>query len=116
MFAKRKQADLKPIEEYLPSGHSHSENAEEHQRLFDWGHPEKLLETQQLRQIIDEAIGELPFSYREAFVLRYLEEMSVKDVAKAINESEAATKSRILRARLALRDKLAAIFEEHHGK
>ena len=116
LFAKQKQTELKPIEEYLPTGHAHGGNAEEHHRLFDWGHPEKLLEAEELRRTMDRLISELPFKYREAFVLRYLEDMSVKEVAKTINESEAATKSRIIRARLALRDQLATIFEEQHGK
>jgi RNA polymerase sigma-70 factor (ECF subfamily) len=54
--------------------------------------------------------------YREAFVLRYVEEMSVKEVAETIGQSEAATKSRILRARVALRDFLSKRFEESYGE
>jgi len=114
LFAKRKQGDLKPIEEYLPSGHSGDHETGDHHRLFDWRDPGTVFEREQLRKMIDQRIAELPYKYREAFVLRYVEEMSVKDVARAINESEAATKSRILRARLALRDQLAEFFEDRH--
>ena len=115
-FAKRKQSDLKPIEEYLPAGHAGDHQTADHHRLFDWQDPGRVMEKEELRRTIDRYIAELPYKYREAFVLRYVEEMSVKEVAKAINESEAATKSRILRARLALRDQLAEFFEERHDQ
>jgi len=123
MLQKRKQADLRPIEEYMPSGHHGDENVhlEDHPgtvspRLFDWKDPEKLFEAQELRQTINHLVAELPYDYREAFVLRYIEELSVKEVAEKIGESEAATKSRILRARLALRERLSEVFEERYER
>ncbi|HUV29785.1 MAG TPA: sigma-70 family RNA polymerase sigma factor [Acidobacteriota bacterium] len=115
LYASRKQVDLKPLQEYLPAGHSDGAGPEDHQ-LFDWHDPHQELETAELRRVIDKAIGELPYKYREAFLLRYVEELSVKEVARLIGESEAATKSRILRARLALRDFLAEVFEGSYGK
>jgi len=115
-FARSKQSDLKPIEDYLPAGHSGDHKTADHHRLYDWGDPGSVMEKEELRRTIDRYIAELPYKYREAFVLRYVEEMSVKEVAKVINESEAATKSRILRARLALRDQLAEFFEERHDQ
>jgi RNA polymerase sigma-70 factor (ECF subfamily) len=116
LFAKRKQSDLRPIEEYLPAGHSESHEAGDHHQLFDWRDPGSVLEAEELRRTIDRHIAALPYKYREAFVLRYVEEMSVSEVARAINETEAATKSRILRARLALRDQLAEFFEDRHDQ
>ena len=115
-FAKQKRTDLKPIEEYVPGGGSETINDHSHADLFDWRDPHKILESAQLKKIIDEALDELPYMYREAFVLRYFEEMSVKEVAEMIHESEAAAKSRILRARLALRDKLSKVFEDTYGQ
>ncbi len=115
LFAKRKQAELKPIEDYLPGGHNDQGMRAESRMLSDWNNPEQLLENEQLRDAIHRLVAELPYKYREAFVLRYVEELSVKEVAEAINESEAATKSRILRARLALREQLSALFEVQHG-
>jgi len=115
-FAGRKQADLKPIEEYLPTGHGDGADSAVSERLFDWRDPHRELESTELRQMIDKAVAELPYAYREAFLLRYVEEMSVKEVARLIGESVAATKSRILRARLALRDHLANVFEDSYGK
>ncbi|MCP4685681.1 MAG: sigma-70 family RNA polymerase sigma factor [bacterium] len=116
LFAKRKQTDLKPIEEYLPGGHSGSHETGDHHRLFDWRDPGSVLESEELRKKIDLHIAGLPYKYREAFVLRYVEELSVKEVARTINESEAATKSRILRARLALREQLSEFFEDRHDR
>lgn len=113
LYARGRQAELKPIEEYLPGGHG---NDHRHPQLFDWGDPHRELEQDELRRIIDEAVAALPYKYREAFLLRYIEELPVKEVARLINESEAATKSRILRARLALRDRLAAVFGERYAK
>ena len=62
-----------------------------------------------MREALEEAIDELRAEYSIPFVLRYLEELPVKEVAKVMQLSEAATKSRILRARLFLREKLEPI-------
>jgi RNA polymerase sigma-70 factor (ECF subfamily) len=115
-YSRSRVADLKPIEEYLPRGSRVSEENHSGEALFDWADPHRILEADELRRIIDNVIGELPLKYREAFVLRYIEELPVREVARVIGESEAAAKSRILRARLALRDKLSSIFEERYGK
>ncbi|MFH1700559.1 MAG: sigma-70 family RNA polymerase sigma factor [Candidatus Zixiibacteriota bacterium] len=115
-FAKRKQVDLKPIEEYLPKttdGHSH-DHADT--KLFDWKDPLKLMESKQLGKLIDTVIDELPFKYREVFLLRNVEEFSIKEIARLIKQSEASAKSRILRARLAMRDKLSKELEAENGR
>lgn len=114
---KQKQTSIKPIEEYLPAksaGEMHDGNAPV--KLFDWKDPHQLLEQEELREIIDDAVASLPEKYRVAFLLRYHEELSIKEIAKVIGETVAATKSRVLRARLALRDKLAKVFEDRYGQ
>jgi RNA polymerase sigma-70 factor (ECF subfamily) len=124
VLAGRKRNDLRPIEEYLP-GHHGGELTEEDSSgaaghagsgLFEWKDPEKLFEAAELRETINRLISELPLQYKEAFLLRYDEELSVKEIAGIINESEAATKSRILRARLALREQLSEIFEDRYDR
>ncbi len=115
-MARQKHSDLAEIEEYLPAGNMHSSEGADTSRLFDWDDPHKVLENEELRRIMDELIAELPYKYRAAFVLRYQEELSIKEVAAIIKESEAATKSRVLRARLALRGKLSKIFEDRYGQ
>lgn len=67
---------------------------------------EQKLLTDELKKQMDEAILELPPLYRLAFVLKDLEGLKVEEVAKALKISVPATKARIRRARLFLRDKL----------
>ena len=74
--------------------------------------PEKLYGKQELRQIVETAIQGLPAIYREAFVLRDVEEMSAEEAAEAIGITVGALKSRLLRARLMMRETLAASLEE----
>jgi len=111
LLAKQKRADLKPIEDYLPSNTAQELHDGSHLKLFDWKDPHEVFEDGELRKVLDEAIDELPYEYRVAFLLRYHEELSIKEIAGIIGESVAATKSRVLRARLALRDRLSGVFE-----
>lgn len=74
--------------------------------------PEKVYGKKELRQIIEAAIQSLPAIYREAFVLRDVEEMSAEEAAEAIGITVPALKSRLLRARLIVRETLAAALEE----
>jgi RNA polymerase sigma-70 factor (ECF subfamily) len=116
LFSREKRHDLKPIEDYLPSKQFDEHHNHAGAGLFDWQDPLTILEADEVRRLIDEGLAELPYKYREAFLLRYVEELPVKEVAKAIKQSEAATKSRILRARLALRDFLSKRFEDTYGE
>jgi RNA polymerase sigma-70 factor, ECF subfamily len=74
--------------------------------------PEKLYGKQEMRRLIESAIQELPEIYREAFVLRDVEEMSAEEAAEAVGISVPALKSRLLRARLMVRETLAGWLEE----
>ena len=115
-FAKLKQTDLKPLEEYLPGAASGSGHGEHDFHLMNWKDPHEMLESKQLKSLINDSIMELPYRYREVFLLRYVEELPVKEVARLTKQSEASAKSRILRARLALRDKLSTTFEEENER
>ncbi len=103
---------LKPIEEYLPSG-GHGEAS---QQLFDWGDPHELFEQKQISEIIEAALAEMPQLYSVPFVLRYMEDMPVKDIARMLKISLPAAKSRILRARLAIRETLTDSFRERKSE
>jgi RNA polymerase sigma-70 factor, ECF subfamily len=61
--------------------------------------------------ILDEAVQSLKPAYRTVFILRDIEEMSIEETAQALNLSISAVKSRLLRARLQLRDKLTRQFK-----
>jgi len=73
--------------------------------------PEDTYSQQELGRILDEAVQSLKPAYRTVFVLRDIEEMSIEETAEALNLSISAVKSRLLRARLQLRDKLTRQFK-----
>jgi len=74
--------------------------------------PEKVYGKQELRRIVEAEIQRLPPIYREAFVLRDIEEMTAEEAAEAIGITVEALKSRLLRARLMVREALAASLQE----
>jgi len=74
--------------------------------------PEKLYGKQEMRQIVESAIQSLPEIYREALVLRDIEGFSAEEAAEALGVKVPALKSRLLRARLMMRETLAVSFEE----
>lgn len=73
--------------------------------------PEQRYSREEMGKILDEAIQSLKPAYRTVFVLRDIEEMSIEETAQALNLSISAVKSRLLRARLQLRDKLTRQFK-----
>lgn len=75
----------------------------------DWREiPSEALERQEVREKLAEALSALGQIYREVFVLRDMEQLSIEDTAKALGISTASVKTRLLRARLMLRDLLAS--------
>jgi RNA polymerase sigma-70 factor (ECF subfamily) len=68
--------------------------------------PDTAAEAGDIRKRLVEALGELPFEYREAVVLRDVAGLSNEEVAAAVGISLAAAKSRIHRGRLQLRELL----------
>lgn len=79
--------------------------------IADWrGDPLKIVEGRELQGILDEAIAKLPEKQRLIFVLRDVIGMSIKETRDALGISPANVKVRLLRARLALREKLTRRF------
>jgi RNA polymerase sigma-70 factor (ECF subfamily) len=77
-----------------------------------WGEdPEQRFSREELGEILDSAIESLEPPYRSVFVLRDIEELSTEETAEALNLSVPAVKSRLLRARLQLREKLTRFFK-----
>lgn len=73
--------------------------------------PEDTYSREELGNILDEAVQSLKPAYRTVFILRDIEEMSIEETAEALNLSISAVKSRLLRARLQLREKLTRQFK-----
>lgn len=77
----------------------------------DWGpSPEDRYEQRELSGILSEVISELTPPFRIVFQLRDIEELSTEETAEALGLSVSAVKSRLLRARLKLRQKLGRYF------
>lgn len=79
--------------------------------IEDWGpSPEDRYKQTELSDILSEVIGDLDPSFRIVFQLRDIEELSTEETAEALGLSVPAVKSRLLRARLKLRQKLNKYF------
>jgi RNA polymerase sigma-70 factor (ECF subfamily) len=73
--------------------------------------PEQRFSREELGGILDNAVDSLEPLYRSVFVLRDIEELSTEETAEALGLSIPAVKSRLLRARLQLREKLTRFFK-----
>ena len=81
-------------------------------QIEDWGpSPEQRFARTELNDILTRVIGELDPIFRVVFLLRDVEGLSTEETAKMLGISEAAVKSRLLRARLKLRQKLGRLLE-----
>ena len=81
--------------------------------IEDWGpSPEQRFAQSEMKEILSRAIEELEPDYRTVFVLRDMEELSTEETASTVGISVPAVKSRLLRARLKLRDKLGRYFRQ----
>jgi RNA polymerase sigma-70 factor, ECF subfamily len=85
--------------------------------------PALLAQRGEIRQLLDDALGELEEKYRVVFVLRDLEELTTEQTADALQISSENVRIRLMRARLMLRERLtrtlgdaarAAAPHQHH--
>lgn len=72
--------------------------------------PEEDLLRDEARDEMKRAVDELPMTLRSVFILRDIEGLSTEETADMLNLSESAVKSRLMRARLKLRERLSAYF------
>jgi RNA polymerase sigma-70 factor (ECF subfamily) len=80
--------------------------------VADWSpNPEQQYNQAELKQILSKTINGLPPGFRTVFVLRDVEGLSTEETAEALNLSIPAVKSRLLRARLQLRERLTKYFK-----
>jgi RNA polymerase sigma-70 factor (ECF subfamily) len=73
--------------------------------------PEERYSQEELSTILTEAVDELAPIYRTVFTLRDVDGLSTEETAEALELSVPAVKSRLLRARLQLRDRLTRFFK-----
>jgi RNA polymerase sigma-70 factor (ECF subfamily) len=81
--------------------------------IADWSpNPEQQYTQGELKDILSRTIQGLPASFRTVFVLRDVEGLSTEETADALGLSIPAVKSRLLRARLQLRERLNKYFKK----
>ena len=101
IFAPERELSL---EELRPQTSGQGEKAIE---IADWSSlPDNAAERSEIRHIIGQAIRELPDSYRAVILLRDVEELTTEEAASVLDISTDLVKTRLHRARLALRQKL----------
>jgi len=80
--------------------------------VADWSpNPEQLYGQSELGDILKKTIQGLPPGFRTVFVLRDVEGLSTEETAEMLDLSVPAVKSRLLRARLQLRERLTRYFK-----
>jgi len=83
-------------------------------QFADWSAlPEEELLSGEGKKILDSAIQTLPESMRIVFLLRDVEGLSIKETSDALNLTETNVKTRLLRARMFLREELSTYYREH---
>jgi RNA polymerase sigma-70 factor (ECF subfamily) len=81
--------------------------------VADWSpNPEQLFRQAELSDILAKTIQGLPTGFRTVFVLRDVEGLSTEETAETLGLSVPAVKSRLLRARLQLRERLSRYFKK----
>ena len=82
--------------------------------MKDWSNvPEDKILNKEGKSKLEEAIDELPDKYKSVFQLKDIEGLSNQEVADVLDLSLPAVKSRALRARLFLREKLSDYYQEY---
>jgi RNA polymerase sigma-70 factor (ECF subfamily) len=112
---KRSQVE-EPLEDHLPQytadGHREGDRSF---LLADWSQmPDEVLLSREGRGIVRAAVECLPAHYRVVLVLRDVEELSSEEVAEIVGDSVASVKSRLHRARMALREQLTRTYASEH--
>ena len=107
----RKKEQSISMEELLPSFNG---SGFQQEKIQDWSeNTESLLFDNETRGIIQQAVDSLPDKEKVVFILRDVEGLSTEKVSNILDLTIPAVKSRLHRARLFLRKKLANYFEEY---
>ncbi len=109
-FMKRRKSVFAParelsLEEFLPA--AEGDGGQRRLEIADWSAlPDAQALQGELRRVLEQAISELPEIYRSVILLRDLEELTTEQTAEVLEVSVEAVKTRLHRARLAVRQKL----------
>ncbi len=107
---KRRKSAFAPsaelsLDDFMPK--MNHEDGQAKLQIADWSRlPDREMMQAKLKQALDGAIGELPENYRSVILLRDVEDLSTTDTAQVLDLTEDVVKTRLHRARLAVRKKL----------
>jgi RNA polymerase sigma-70 factor (ECF subfamily) len=106
------------LEDCLPTyeadGHRHGDRSF---LLADWSSlPDQVLLSAEGRHVVRTAVERLPAHYRSVLLLRDVEELSSEEVSQIVGVSVASVKSRLHRARMALREQLTRTYASGSGR
>jgi RNA polymerase sigma-70 factor (ECF subfamily) len=87
------------------------EQYDRHAKLKDADTPEGVLLTEEIREVVEKAMEQLPEDLRTAIVLRELEGLSYEEIAEAMDCPVGTVRSRIFRAREAIDKKLKPLLD-----
>jgi RNA polymerase sigma-70 factor (ECF subfamily) len=107
--------DRNPVALELDAPHA-EEGSELTSRLRDPDTPEGLALTEEIRSIVQSAMGELPEDLRTAIMLRELEGLSYEEIAATMACPVGTVRSRIFRAREAIDARLREVFDGGLGR
>ena len=109
IIRKRKGLNTVSLEETTESSDDFS-SVPHPEFIADWRQsPEHLVELNEVRRLLDDALTRLEEKHRLVFLLRDIEGLSIQETAAALDVSEANVKVRLLRARLQLREALTRV-------
>ena len=108
----RRRKDRKSLYESIDEQQTSNDGDYFPKDFADWREiPSEALERSELRRALKKAIASLDQKYREVFVMRDIQHMSITETAQSLGITEASVKTRLLRARLQMRDALAPGFD-----
>jgi len=106
MKLRRRRPNVVSLDEEIDTGEDMMPR-----EIEDWGpSPAERYEQTEIGEILSKVIGDLDPSFRIVFQLRDIEQLSTEETAEALGLSVPAVKSRLLRARLKLRQRLNQYF------
>lgn len=83
-------------------------------QIADWSLlPDEQIQRAEVKAVLQRAITELPEMYKSVILLRDMEELSTQETAQILDVSVDSVKTRLHRARLAVRKQLDAYFQAH---
>ena len=104
--------DRRQLYESIEEGRQNDEGEYVPKDFADWREiPLEALEQKELRKALTQALDSLPEKHRTVLILRDVQHLSTTETAQALGLTEANVKTRLLRARLQMRDALAPGFD-----